>query len=735
MTTQKALMLTGTAILCLWPVAAGAQQGEPNMILDGSVEAGAGYVTEDSFKFGEYTGLVDESAFFIGNFDSTMRDAPDDGTAFYLEMQGRNLGLENRSFELEAGSQGRYGATLNFGQIPHYLQQDALTPYSGEGSSILSLPPTWPTLAANAGTSAMPLASTLRPIDLKTERERFGGGLFWLPRENWRFDVDYRNETKRGTQTTFGMFGENGGNPGSVALPEVIDYETNEVDATANYSSGNLQFQAMYSGSFFNSGETALRWENAYTGGIEGFGPNPWTDIPDEGQMALAPDNQAHNFTLSGGYSVSPTTRITGSVGYGIMLQDENFLPFTINTPAIPTPTPLPRTSLDGEINTLRGDIGISSRFSERIDVSGRYRYSERDNKTPRGQYAYVPNDVGTQGSNGTRVNTPHSFTQHLVNLDGGYRLGDYSKVSLGYEYDNMERTFSERDKTEEHTIEAKLSGRATETIDGWLSYSFAMRDGDAYIGNAPLRESTFPDPGAAAFENNPDLRKYNLADRTRNEVRAAANWMTSDALALSFGANYSFDDYDETDFGLTEGENIGGKADLSYRASDSLTTYAYYAYDQMGFVQTGSRFTGGETPPVDATRFWSIDTTDEIHTLGAGLVWSGLVENVKLTLDYAFSLGHTSYDVTGGTGANGAGTADDLPDVDTAIHSVNLTADYEASEAVTFRIAYLFEYYDSEDFELDNVDPDTMGRVLWFGGGSPSYTAHVIGASTVLRF
>ncbi len=745
MTKHKTLAITGTTILCLWPTILAAQEQEPSFVLNGSVEIGAGYSSEDSFKFGEYTGLSDEGAFFIGNVDAIARDAYDDDSAYYLELQGRNLGLENRSIDLEAGSQGRFGGSLNYSQIPHYRQQDAVTPYSGEGTNVLALPPTWPDVGdvgapqtTTGVTTILPVAS-MRRIDLVNRRERFGGSLFWLPRENWRFDVDYRNERKTGTQTTFGMFGENGGNPLSVALAEPTEYETNEIDAFANYASGNLQLQASYSGSFFNDRYDSLIWHNAYTGGTTSG--NAWTDIPDEGQMALPPDNQAHNFTLSGGYTLSPTTRVTGSLGYGIMLQDEDFLPYTIN-PGIAIATPLPRTSLDGEINTLRADLGISSRLTSALDLSGRYRFSDRQNETPRDQYAYVPNDAGTQGGNGTRINTPHSFTQHLANLDAAYRLGTYTRLSLGYEYENMERTFSERDKTEEHTFEAKLRGRPTDSLSGWVSYAYGWRDGDTYVGNAPYRASTFPDPGAGAFENHPELRKLNIADRTRNEVRAVANWMTSDAITTTFGANYALDDYDDTTIGLTEGETIGAKADVSYAASENLTAYGYYAYDRTRYEQKGHRFVS--FPPLnnltDPAQRWSVETTDQVHTLGAGIAWAGFAENVNLTLDYAYSRARTAYDPAGGVSSNGptgggGATTDDLPDVETDIHSVELAADYAVTAGVTVRFAYLFEYYDSADWALDGVGVDSITEVLWFGGDSPDYTAHVIGISTVIAF
>ena len=296
-----------------------------------------------------------------------------------------------------------------------------------------------------------------------------------------------------------------------------------------------------------------------------------------------------------------------------------------------------------------------------------------------------------------------------------------------------MERTYSERDKTEEHTITAKLSGRPTDSLSGWASYSYGWRDGDTYVGNAPFLESTIG--STATFENHPELRKYNIADRTRNEIRAVANWMTSDALSMTFGANYAFDDYSDTTIGLTEGEDIGAMADLSYAASQNVTTYAYYSFNQARLEQKGHQH--ALFPPtlndlVDSGQRWSIETTDRVHSVGAGLVWTGMAENLELTLDYAYSQAVTSYDAASGAEI---GPAEDLPDVETDIHSIQLAADYEVTSAVTVRLAYLFEYYDSADWTLDNVGQDSIEQVLWFGGDSPDYTAHVVGISTVISF
>ena len=90
-------------------------------------------------------------------------------------------------------------------------------------------------------------------------------------------------------------------------VAEAVDYEVDEIDATAVFTLGKLQLQAAYNGSFFNDRNESLTWDNAYTGGNSG-----WDDTPDEGRLALDPDNQSHSFSLSGGYDILPTLRLTG---------------------------------------------------------------------------------------------------------------------------------------------------------------------------------------------------------------------------------------------------------------------------------------------------------------------------------------------------------------------------------------------------------------------------------------
>ena len=69
----------------------------------GMIELGAGYVSDDSYRFGRFTGLHEQGPFLVGGLD--VRFVP--GRPDYLDLQGRNLGLDSRYLRLDGGWQGR----------------------------------------------------------------------------------------------------------------------------------------------------------------------------------------------------------------------------------------------------------------------------------------------------------------------------------------------------------------------------------------------------------------------------------------------------------------------------------------------------------------------------------------------------------------------------------------------------------------------------------------------------
>src|ERR1035437_5384884 len=99
----------------------------------GSVDAGVGYVSDKSAKFGEYNGLDKQGGFFIGDGSARFRGAD----AYYWNFYASDLGLASRSLDAEGGRQGNSKLILKYDELTHELSDSARTPFRGNGGAFL----------------------------------------------------------------------------------------------------------------------------------------------------------------------------------------------------------------------------------------------------------------------------------------------------------------------------------------------------------------------------------------------------------------------------------------------------------------------------------------------------------------------------------------------------------------------------------------------------------------------
>ncbi|MGE5668908.1 MAG: MtrB/PioB family outer membrane beta-barrel protein, partial [Betaproteobacteria bacterium] len=88
-----------------------------------SVEVGAGYVTQDNVKFGQYNGLYNKGPFGIFNFDMSGGGAYDSSDPTRWRIFGNNLGLDSRDVTAEFARQGVFKIDVGFDQL-HQIKSD-----------------------------------------------------------------------------------------------------------------------------------------------------------------------------------------------------------------------------------------------------------------------------------------------------------------------------------------------------------------------------------------------------------------------------------------------------------------------------------------------------------------------------------------------------------------------------------------------------------------------------------
>jgi MtrB/PioB family decaheme-associated outer membrane protein len=648
------------------------------------VDAGAVYVDSDSFKFGRYTGL--EKGTYLG-LDASAQSA--DG-ADYLDLRATDLGLPYRSIELEQGTQGEFKMFIRYAELPFLISDSARSPFSGVGSGSLTLPPTW---VPGITTQTMPaLGSSLQDVKIDSSRKRVGFGFAGIPARDWVIGGNIRQETREGTQRMAGSFFLN-----STQLVAPVDYTTDEIEGYASYAASRWQVRLAYQGSMFANNNASLRWDNPFAQTAPGA---------TAGQIGLAPDNQFHQVSASGAYQITDSTSASATLALGRMLQDEGFLPATIN-PTIAS-VALPRSSLQGRVDTTRAELKLVSALTARAGLNFSYSYDDRDNKTPQSTFNWVTTDM--QPAATARVNLPYSYTRNLLKVWGDYRITPRHKASVGVDRDGQERTFQEVSKTTEDTAWARYALRWA-WIDASANYARARRDGTSYTAVPQLSPP-----------ENPVLRKYNMADRDRDllGVRVAATpWDT-----ITVGLDYSVtrDDYAQSPVGLTYGRQNTLGADFSARVGEDTSVHLYYSRDEITSRQAGAQ---SFTNPPD----WSAENVDTIQTAGIGLKHALIAETVDIGADLTTSrsVGDIKVSVTS--------TDPAFPAIKSDLDSLKLYATYKVKADLSVRASLWHERYSSQNWAVDGVGPSTIPNVLTLGETSPEYKVNVVSVSVRYRF
>jgi MtrB/PioB family decaheme-associated outer membrane protein len=692
--SNQLLLLSMFAALPVTAVAADGRTGHPDTSKweckscpveqqgwSGAVDAGMGYVSDKSYKFGEYNGLNKQGGFFIGDGAVRFRGAD----AYYWNINASDLGLDTRSLNAEGGRQGTYKLLLNYDQLSHHISEGVKTPYVGSGGASLTLPPGFPA----ATTGAMPLAATLRDVNLNTDRKRLAVGASWMA-NNWEYSAKFTHETRDGMRRSAGAFFTN-----AAQLVEPVDYVTDQVDAAASYTGDRLQAKLAYYGSKFNNSNRALTWQDAYTA-IAG---------ETAGQLALAPDNQFHQIQASAGYQFSDRTRASADIAWGRMTQNQNFLASTLNAGLV-VPA-LPGTSLDGRAATLDANLKLTSAVTQQLRLNAIYTHNDRDNQTPQASYPSVSTDMFVGAP---RTNLPYSFTQDKLKLSGDYRFTAQTRASVGYDYDRRKRTFQEVATTDEDTFWGKITTRAVETVDLTLRLAHGARRGSAYQAV----------PGIAPPEN-PLLRKFNMGNRDRDSAALRMDIAVTDTINVGLGAESSKDNYSDTTIGLTSGRDLGLNADVSWVVTEQTTLHLFANRQEIKSKQNGSQ--------TFSTPDWSGENKDTINTLGIGVKHAAIKDKLDLGADYTLSRAHS--DITVNTGASNSL----FPQINTSLDSLRLYANYRLKDNLSLLASYWYEHYDSRNWMLDGVAPGTIANVLTFGEQAPRYNVHVIRASLRYKF
>lgn len=652
--------------------------------VSGTLDVGAGSVSDKSAEFGQYNGLNKKGGFFIG--DAAVRSRGEDGA--YWKFNASNLGLDTRSVDAEGGKQGSYKLQFKYDETPHRIWDGALTPFSGSTSLTL------PTGFVRAGTTdAMTsLPGSLQQVDLGTQRKQVSVGASWIPVSKWEYAVNFRHETREGNKQTAGAFFVS-----TTQLIEPVDYVTDQVDASASYAGKKLQVKFAYYGSKFEDRNSALTWDNPYATALF------LTTFPGaaSGQLALPPSNQFHQVSATAGYQFSDKTRLSADVAFGRMTQNDSFLPYG-------TAFAGPGGSLDGRAATLDAGLKLSSAVTERLRLNAAYTHNDRDNQTPQALYAVVSTDMfaGTP-----RTNLPYSFKQDKLKLSADYRATAKLRGSVGADFDSNKRTYAEVDTTRESTAWGKISSSVTDKVD--LTFKLAHGERKNSGSFQPIAGITPPE--------NPLLRRFNLANRTRDTAGLRADFTPLERLTIGLGFDSSEDKYTDSTIGLTNAKDSNLNGDVSLVVSERTNLHFYANHQEIKSKQAGSQ--------TFSSPDWFADNKDTVDTFGLGVKHAAIKDKLDIGADYSTTRSRSQINVN--TGASNSA----FPEIKATLDTLKLYATYRLKERMSLQAGYWIEHYSTQDWMLDNVAYSTIPNALTMGLQSPQYRVDVVRLSLRYKF
>jgi MtrB/PioB family decaheme-associated outer membrane protein len=499
------------------------------------IEVGAGYVSDDSAKFGEYNGLSNKGIYGIFNFDLRGGGNYENGDPTRWRATGTDLGLETRDIHLEYGQQGKFRIDVNYDELRRERSDTFQTPYRGAGSNLLTLPSNWlkpfvpqvsgsainfrslspttglapsnvggvvtPPTAAQQATVNNIIATDVpdfQNVDLSTKRKALDAGFSYNIGPRWEFKASAKHEKKDGLKPMGAVTSQV--SEYATIMPDLIDQTTDQYNASLTYTGDSAFFQVAYYGSVFHNDVSSMTWQDA-------------NDPTKTATLSSAPSNSFHQILLTGGYNFSPTTRLVLNGSYGRNTQDDQFVTAGQNAQF---PLGLPVSSLDGKVVTTAFNAKLTAKPVKDLNVAAAYKYDNRDNQTPVNTYFFQDANearaaaaspfnaalglpANTLGSNiNIYANRPYSKKINQFNADADYAVAKGQRIQGGYEYQEIERkcdgswiNCADAPKTRENTLRAEWRANVVENLSGRLAYAYSERrvnyDENAFLALVPM--------------------------------------------------------------------------------------------------------------------------------------------------------------------------------------------------------------------------------------------------------
>ena len=661
-------------------------------------------VDGDPARFQRYQDIRDGVLFTRGRY---ARDGADGRWLFRAGAD--NVGWRDQRFAAEYQRPGKFVVSGLWDQIPQFYSVDTQTPYTPAPSPLLLDDATQQRIqSGQANLNAwLPIATQ---FDLTERRDVGHVSVLATPKQTLDLTAAFTTQRHVGELPWGASFGF--GNDVEVALP--YDSRTNDFNLGAEWTNTRQMLRVAYTGSWFDNLDDTLTWDSPLR-------LTDSTSAPGRGRTALWPSNSAQTVSAAGYAKFAHRTQFTGFVSYGSWNNNEPLQPFTINA-ALPQLT-LPRSNTEAQANVFSTNLNLVSRpmdewrFSARLR---RYDYNNEIPSTPIPQFINYDTSIATSSTGG-----PEPYAHNRTNFDADATWTGLQPVALtvGYAHNNSGHDFRIFESTGENVLRLTADAVGTQWVTFRAEYELADRSGSG------LDEELLVEIG-----EQPAMRHYDIADRTRNRFTGQVDIVPNDLWTFSVTGGGGKDNYDDSYFGLQESTFTVFSVAADLRRPDGWGAGASYNYEHYSGFQQSRSASPGQTPPqeTDPLRNWTADSKERVNYFSIYATPPRFRQKTEARVSYDYSHAEGSYLYAIPPGSPLAQPSQ-LPNVFNKLQQFHLDVRHRLTNQWAATFSYLYEPFRVYDFAFDQsvVNSIVQPSSLVLGYVYRPYTAHsfVVGA------
>jgi len=651
-------------------------------------------------------------------------------SGWYFTTGVDHLARRDARYDVGLALPGKVKVWGEFDRIPMLMSRTTATLYQASSPGVLRISDSIQQTLQNTASAQRPavlsnfLATQAKVFTTESRRDIGSGGVEFRIDPATTVRVKYQHTDRQGVIPFGATFGFS--NAVEVAAP--VDHQINAVNAFAEHVRGPWLFQAGYDHSTFTNQADTLTWDNPYR----------LTDASNEssqGRMALAPSNTAYNVSGTASVKLPRKSRATVYVNMGVLDSDAMILPHTINSAL--AVIPLERSTTGGHAETLATNLSFTSRPHKNIGINARYRYFDYKNQTPEfTQTARVSYDASLSTLATPNVAPRYGGTRDAFDGDVTLRA---AASTFGIGYSRKGRHFEERifESSAENTFRLRYDAFSSRWFSAHSKYEHSIRRGDGLN----------TDELVAAGEH-PELRTFDIADRNRDLFTMTGMVTPLASLGISLSAGAGKDEFPDSQFGLfsskhgiySAGFNAVPRDWVTFGASYDIETYRTLQWSRQ--ANPGVQFN-------DASRDWSTNGRDRVHSFLANVDFTGIGQRLDVRTNYDFNRGSTLY--LYGTGsvldrtlpegstvvASTLPAPVSLPEVMSELTRATVDATYKLTSRFSVGMSYWFERYKVEDFALDAqaIPQLNLPSSLLLGYQYLPYTAHTLWGRLIVHW